>query len=103
MLCVRLTLIHAPLDRANIDPYSLKNGLPLPLSLLYPEYAGSALGNRVDGNNSSSYDLQTERLKNKFLITLTTCQFYSLFSKHTKLGFPSAWHALGEASILLYR
>ncbi len=40
VLCVRLALIHALLDRANIDPYSLKNGLPPPLTLLYPKYVG---------------------------------------------------------------
>jgi hypothetical protein len=40
VLCARLALIHVPLDRVNIDPYSLKNGLPPPLTLLYPKYAG---------------------------------------------------------------
>ena len=54
VLCARLALIHAPLDRVNIDPYSLKNGLPPPLSPPYLGCAGSALGNQVDGNNASS-------------------------------------------------
>ena len=94
-LFVTRLLTHVLLYKVGSGLCSLKNGLPPQLSLPYLGCVLSASCIQIDGNNSSSYDLLTERLKNKFLTRLTTCQFCSLFSKHRKLRFPSTSYVLG--------